>query len=213
MGREFISIFENWANSYDDTVVGHDLQYKEVFRNYDGILDDVVKRSGSKVVEFGVGTGNLTAKLIAAGKNVYGIEPSKSMRDIAVSKLPKGTLVSDGDFLDFPAPPFSPDTIVSSYAFHHLTNDEKREAVRRYGKMLAKHGKIVFADTVFKDRDSYISAIQDAKNRGYYQLAEDLETEHYPTISEMETIFTSEQFSIAFQKHNDFVWVMEAAKL
>ncbi|MGR3207585.1 class I SAM-dependent methyltransferase [Bacillus glycinifermentans] len=213
MGREFISIFENWANSYDDTVVGHDLQYKEVFRNYDGILDDVVKRSGSKVVEFGVGTGNLTAKLIAAGKNVYGIEPSKSMRDIAVSKLPKGTLVSDGDFLDFPAPPFSPDTIVSSYAFHHLTNDEKREAVRQYGKMLAKHGKIVFADTVFKDRDSYISAIQDAKNRGYYQLAEDLETEHYPTISEMETIFTSEQFSIAFQKHNDFVWVMEAAKL
>lgn len=121
--------------------------------------------------------------------------------------------MSDGDFLDFPAPPFSPDTIVSSYAFHHLTNDEKREAVRQYGKMLAKHGKIVFADTVFKDRDSYISAIQDAKNRGYYQLAEDLETEHYPTISEMETIFTSEQFSIAFQKHNDFVWVMEAAKL
>ncbi|KKB72980.1 MULTISPECIES: class I SAM-dependent methyltransferase [Bacillus] len=213
MGREFISIFENWANSYDDTVVGHDLQYKEVFRNYDGILEDVVKRSGSKVIEFGVGTGNLTAKLIAAGKNVYGIEPSKSMRDIAVSKLPKGALVSDGDFLDFPAPPFSPDTIVSSYAFHHLTNDEKREAVRRYGKMLAKHGKIVFADTVFKDRDSYISAIQDAKNRGFYQLAEDLETEHYPTISEMETIFTSEHFSIAFQKHNDFVWVMEAAKL
>lgn len=213
MGREFISIFENWANSYDDTVVGHDLQYKEVFRNYDGTLEDVVKRSGSKVIEFGVGTGNLTAKLIAAGKNVYGIEPSKSMRDIAVSKLPKGALVSDGDFLDFPAPPFSPDTIVSSYAFHHLTNDEKREAVRRYGKMLAKHGKIVFADTVFKDRDSYISAIQDAKNRGFYQLAEDLETEHYPTISEMETIFTSEHFSIAFQKHNDFVWVMEAAKL
>lgn len=213
MGREFISIFENWANSYDETVVGHDLQYKEVFRSYDGILDDVVKRSGSNVVEFGVGTGNLTAKLIAAGKNVYGIEPSKSMRDIAVSKLPKGTLVSDGDFLDFPDPPFSPDTIVSSYAFHHLTNDEKREAVRRYGKMLAKHGKIVFADTVFKDRDSYISAIQDAKNRGFYQLAEDLETEHYPTISEIETIFTSEHFSIAFQKHNDFVWVMEAAKL
>lgn len=68
MGREFISLFENWADSYDDTVVGHDLQYKEVFRNYDGILDDVVKRSGHQVIEFGVGTGNLTAKLLAAGK-------------------------------------------------------------------------------------------------------------------------------------------------
>lgn len=38
MGREFIPLFENWANSYDDTVVGRDLQYKEVFRDYDGIL-------------------------------------------------------------------------------------------------------------------------------------------------------------------------------
>ncbi|ASB88144.1 class I SAM-dependent methyltransferase [Bacillus sonorensis] len=213
MGREFISLFENWANSYDDTVVGHDLQYKDVFRNYDAILDDVVKRSGNKVIEFGVGTGNLTAKLIAAGKQVYGIEPSQAMRDIAANKLTEDAEIADGDFLDFPSPPFSPDTIVSSYAFHHLTNEEKREAIRRYGNMLAEHGKIVFADTVFKDRDSHMSAIKNAKNRSFSQLAEDLETEHYPTISEMETIFASEQFRVAFQKHNDFVWVMEAAKL
>lgn len=163
MGREFISLFENWANSYDDTVVGHDLQYKDVFRNYDAILDDVVKRSGNKVIEFGVGTGNLTAKLIAAGKQVYGIEPSQAMRDIAANKLTEDAEIADGDFLDFPSPPFSPDTIVSSYAFHHLTNEEKREAIRRYGNMLAEHGKIVFADTVFKDRDSHMSAIKNAK--------------------------------------------------
>ncbi|MGN9864473.1 class I SAM-dependent methyltransferase [Bacillus swezeyi] len=213
MGREFISLFENWADSYDDTVIGHDLQYQEVFRNYDGILDDVVNRSGHQVIEFGVGTGNLTAKLLAAGKKVCGIEPSKAMREMAAGKLPEDTAIIDGDFLDFPAPPFSPDSIVSSYAFHHLTNEEKREAVRQYGKMLRKHGKIVFADTVFKDREALHSAVKDAQEKGFHQLAEDLETEHYPTLSEMETIFTSEHFNIAFQKHNDFVWVMEAAKL
>lgn len=213
MGREFIPLFENWANSYDDTVVGRDLQYKEVFRNYDAILDDVVSRSGNKVLEFGVGTGNLTAKLLAAGKGVTGVEPSKAMREIAEAKLPENGVIVDGDFLDFPVPPFSPDTIVSSYAFHHLTNEEKRETVKRYGKMLGKHGKIVFADTVFKDREAFSAAVKKAKEKGFLQLAEDLETEHYPTLSEMETIFTSEHFSIAFQKHNDFVWVMEAAKL
>ncbi|QHZ47849.1 class I SAM-dependent DNA methyltransferase [Bacillus sp. NSP9.1] len=213
MGREFISLFDHWADSYDDTVVGHDIQYQEVFRNYDGILDDVVRRSGERVLEFGPGTGNLTAKLLDAGKKVCAVEPSKAMRAIARGKLPKDTAILDGDFLDFPSVPFTPDTIVSSYAFHHLTNEEKQEAVRRYGKMLKKHGKIVFADTVFKDSEAFVSAVKQAKEKEFHQLAEDLETEHYPTLSEMETIFTSEQFRIAFQKHNDFVWVMEAAKL
>ncbi|MDA1477367.1 class I SAM-dependent DNA methyltransferase [Bacillus changyiensis] len=213
MGREFIPLFENWAESYDDTVAGHDIQYREVFRNYDKILSDVVKHSGFNVLEFGVGTGNLTAKLAAAEKQVLGIEPSKTMREIAKQKLPEHVVVTDGDFIDFPSPPFSPDTIVSSYAFHHLTNQEKREAIRRYGKILNEHGKIVFADTVFRDHKAFIAAIENAKKKGFYQLAEDLETEHYPTISEMEEIFTSEHFRIAFQQYNDFVWVMEAVKM
>lgn len=89
------------------------------------------------------------------------------MREMAAGKLPKDAAVLDGDFLDFPAPPFSPDTIVSSYAFHHLTNEEKREAVRQYGKMLRKHGKIVFADTVFKDRKAFHSAVKDAEKKGF----------------------------------------------
>ena len=59
--------------------------------------------------------------------------------------------------------------------------------MKRYGKMLGKHGKIVFADTVFKDREAFSAAVKKAKENGFLQLAEDLETEHYPTISEMET--------------------------
>lgn len=36
MGREFLSLFDHWADSYDDTVSGHDEQYKEVFHAVSG---------------------------------------------------------------------------------------------------------------------------------------------------------------------------------
>lgn len=62
MGREFIPLFEDWAATYDQTVQGLDIQYKEAFRGYDHILDAIVSKSGTHVLEFGPGTGNLTAK-------------------------------------------------------------------------------------------------------------------------------------------------------
>ncbi len=160
MGREFIPLFEDWATTYDATVHGADKQYAAVFKGYDSILDSIVALSGSNVLEFGPGTGNLTAKLAGANKKVFGVEPSPSMRKLAADKLSDKAVFSDGDFLEFPAPPFQIDTIVSSYAFHHLTDEEKRTAVKQYGAILQKHDKIVFADTVFKDHEAYDEAIK-----------------------------------------------------
>ena len=76
MGREFIELFEDWAENYDDTVSGYDNEYREVFDGYGEILDRVVSKSYGHVLEFGVGTGNLTARLLEAGLEVTGIEPS-----------------------------------------------------------------------------------------------------------------------------------------
>lgn len=126
MGREFLSLFDHWAESYDDTVSGHDEQYKEVFRQYPAILKEITRRAGQHVIEFGSGTGNLTAVLLQADKKVFGIEPSEAMKKAALQKgIPN--VFHDGDFLSFPSPPFEPDTIVSSYAFHHLTDEEKNK--------------------------------------------------------------------------------------
>lgn len=100
MGREFLSLFDHWADSYDDTVSGHDEQYKEVFRRYPAILKEIVRLSGQNVLEFGSGTGNLTALLLAADKNVFGVEPSDAMKKAALQKgLPD--LFHDGDFYHF----------------------------------------------------------------------------------------------------------------
>lgn len=212
MGREFIPLFEDWAATYDQTVQGFDIQYKEAFRGYDDILNAIVSRSGIRVLEFGPGTGNLTAKLLEAGKSVFGVEPSPAMRKLASDKLRGRAEIVDGDFLTFPEPPFQADTIVSSYAFHHLTDEEKRAAIKQYGKYLHMHDKIVFADTVFEHEEAYNQAFDKARSQGFYQLANDLKTEHYPTLETMKAMFTAEGFAVQFIQQNDFVWIMEAIK-
>jgi putative AdoMet-dependent methyltransferase len=211
MGREFLEVFEQWADSYDETVVGHDLEYKEVFSRYEQILEGVAARSFGHVLEFGVGTGNLTMKLVDKGLKVTGIEPSPPMRQIAEEKLGDHAPIFDGDFFHFPEDQ-AIDTFVSTYAFHHLNDDEKALAVAHYGKLLSKGGKIVFADTMYQSVEDYKLAIEDAKEKGFYNLAKDLETEYYTTIPVLKRMLEENGFSVSFTRFNDFVWLMEGVK-
>ncbi|MFS0861656.1 class I SAM-dependent DNA methyltransferase [Fredinandcohnia sp. 179-A 10B2 NHS] len=213
MGREFLDVFEGWADTYDSTVNGHDEEYKEVFERYDDILNEVVRRSGQVVLEFGVGTGNLTEKLLLNNKFVFGVEPSRPMREIALEKLKNNTIkLEDGDFLEFNKPEKQADTIVSTYAFHHLSDSEKDQAFMQYGMYLEKGGKIVFADTMFEDQNSYNMTVQSAIKKGFLNLAKDLETEYYTTIGTLKEIAEKNGFKVSFTRFNHFVWVMEAIK-
>ncbi len=211
MGREFLDLFEDWADSYDDTVKGKDIEYKTVFEHYEKILDGVVERSNGRVIEFGPGTGNLTQKLVKAGFEVFPYEPSPEMRAIGMRKLGGKVPFTDGDFLDFSVEG-SIDTIVSSYAFHHLTDEEKAKAFRIYGKLLSQGGKIVFADTMFETDQHYQAAINDAMKEGHLNLAEDLKREYYTTIGVLEELLNFHGFSVQFRQLNKFVWIMEATK-
>ncbi|MCA0986150.1 class I SAM-dependent DNA methyltransferase [Guptibacillus algicola] len=211
MGREFIDLFERWAESYDTTVSGQDEEYRDVFKGYSHILTSVAHASVGNVLEFGVGTGNLTAILLDKGLSVTGVEPSKAMRDKAAERFPKLTLL-DGDFIDFPELDDSVQTIVSTYAFHHLTDTEKEVAIRKYSQLLSENDKIVFADTAFQNEDAMKQMHEKVKSKGYLNLLQDLQTEYYTTIPVLEELFKKNGFEVAFTQLNDFVWLIEAVK-
>ena len=211
MGREFDQLFDEWALTYDDTVDGKDEQYKEVFSKYEYILNTVARKAKGTVLEFGVGTGNLTKKLIEQGHRVVGIEPSKEMRTIAKQKIPSLD-VYDGDFLLFPKIDGSIQTIVSSYAFHHLTDEEKEKAFALYASLLQTGEKIVFADTMFENEEARNIIINWAKEKNYDRLVEDLQTEYYTYISILKDILIKNNFTVTFQQMNKFVWILEAIK-
>ena len=212
MGREFIDLFERWADSYDTTVSGQDEEYRDVFKGYDGILTAVAQTSSGHVLEFGVGTGNLTSLLLKNGLTVTGVEPSKAMREKASERLPSLTIY-DGDFMNFPELSSPVQTIVSTYAFHHLTDKEKDKAIHKYSQLLAQNDKIVFADTVFQDENAKLQMQQHVKAKGYLNLLQDLQTEYYTTIPVLEELFQKHGFQVTFTQLNDFVWLMEAVKI
>lgn len=211
MGREFIGAFEKWADHYDQTVAGEDPEYREVFKSYDSILEETAKQARGTVLEFGTGTGNLTQKLIDRKLIVFGIEPSQNMRRIALEKIP-GLAISDGDFLDFPDPGQPIDTIISTFAFHHLTADEKDRAVKKYHAFLADHGRIVFADTLFDSELEKRRIRHWANEKGYFHLLKDLQTEYYPLRSELHQIFRRHHFVPYFKQLNQFAWLIIAEK-
>jgi putative AdoMet-dependent methyltransferase len=211
MGREFLTIFDDWAENYDDTVSGLDPEYSRVFAKYEEILEAVVHHTKGPVLEFGPGTGNLAKKIIAAGYEYIGIEPSKAMREKFRKKLPKVSLY-DGDFLRYPVFSIPIQTIVSTYAFHHLTNEEKETAVKKFSKTLSDNGRIVFADTMFRSEKERLNEVARAKKQGYTTLAEDLEREYYPTITFLKQLFKRNNFTIEMHQMNDFVWLLVAEK-
>lgn len=211
MGREFDQLFDEWALTYDDTVDGKDEQYKEVFYKYDQILSTVAAKAKGTVVEFGVGTGNLTKKLIEQGHDVIGIEPSKEMRAIAKQKIPS-LIVFDGDFLLFPNLEKPIQSIVSSYAFHHLKDKEKEKGLELYASLLQSGDKIVFADTMFENEEARENIINWAKEKNYNRLIEDLQTEYYTFIPIFEHMLMKNDFTVTFQQMNKFVWILEAIK-
>ncbi|WP_210367414.1 class I SAM-dependent methyltransferase [Bacillus sp. REN3] len=211
MGREFISLFDDWAEFYDETVAGHDREYAEVFEHYEHILEQVALKSEGIVLEFGVGTGNLTEKLLKLGRVVYGVEPSPAMRAKAGQRLKSFNLL-EGDFLNFPQLPGSVDTIVSTYAFHHLTDEEKNQAINLYSKLLRDCGRIVFADTAFINEEDRQERHRLVKEQGFENLLADLRREYYSTLKVLKEIFHRNGFNVRFEKLNRYVWLMEAEK-
>ncbi|MFT9599262.1 class I SAM-dependent DNA methyltransferase [Mesobacillus sp.] len=212
MGREFIPLFDDWAEFYEDTVSGLDIEYKEVFENYDKILETVAIKSNNTVLEFGLGTGNLTEKLISLGRVVYGVEPSKVMREKTKTRF-KDLHLYDGDFLNFPELPGKVDSIVSTYAFHHLTDEEKDTALKLYSTLLGEQGKIVFADTAFVNEEHREERHRIVNEQGYENLLADLKREYYTTLEVLERLFEKNGFQVSFEKMNSYVWLMEAVKV
>ena len=210
MGREFVDIFDDWVHSYDASVSGKDPEYRDVFDKYEEILSAVAAISFGTIVEFGTGTGNLTAKLIDAGHSVIGIEPNEAMRKVTAKRFPKLEIV-DGDLLAFERPQ-KVDTFVSSYVFHHLKDTEKENALVTYASILPVGGKIVFADTVFVSEEAKQAQITKERARGFNNVADDLEREYYTTIPVLTQAFEKAGFDVQFEQMNDYVWLMDATK-
>lgn len=200
-----MDVFEKWAERYDETVfnTGNNNEYEDVFDGYATMLEGVVALSSGRVLEIGAGTGNLTQRLIHQNLEVTAIDPSEDMRAIAHQK--EGLHVLEGHFLDVPVHTHF-DTIVSTFAFHHLNHDSKREALTYLKSFLTEAGHIILVDTMFESEADKARMIKLYSDKGYMNLVEDLETEYYPFKDELNDIVESVGGKAEFERLNTFAW-------
>ncbi|WP_202078553.1 class I SAM-dependent DNA methyltransferase [Caldalkalibacillus salinus] len=213
MKNDFNELFDQWAPVYDQTVHDTTGEYQEVFEGYEDILSRVVAEipaGGSRVLEFGVGTGNLSEKIREQGYELIGVEPSAEMRRKVTEKgIPID--LREGSFLDIPLQKNEKvDAIVSTYAFHHLTLKEKETSLSKMKAFLKPGGVIVFADTVYQNENTKQDILTRVKAQDKPNLLKDLQTEYYETIDDLRTEFERNGFSVTFDRLNRFVWLIKA---
>lgn len=144
------------ADVYDDEVQN---ERDPIRAGYQAVLDWVVARAGigaqSTVVDLGAGTGNTSRRIRQVGQLIC-VDISENMLRIARSKLAHLGAVRyvKADLLEFfrEAPDF--DALISTYAVHHLTEDEKRILFEEIGKRLTPGGRAVFGDLMLADAEA-----------------------------------------------------------
>ncbi|MBC8591154.1 class I SAM-dependent methyltransferase [Wansuia hejianensis] len=151
--------FDLWADGYDKSVQLSEENDEYPFAGYKDVLNTIYnivhKREEGKILDIGFGTGILTKKLYDDGYEIYGIDFSQKMIEIAKEKMPLASLIKYDFSKGLPEEikDNSFDYIISTYAMHHLDDEEKNKFIEKLENYLNKDGKIIIGDIAFKTRD------------------------------------------------------------
>jgi len=150
--------FDLWSGDYDKTVNVTDINNNYPFAGYKDLLNSIYRTIMNKrpatILDIGIGTGTLAFKLHEGGNSITGIDFSKEMLKKTKSKIPEAVLF-ECDFSKGLPPELNDrkyDFIISTYAFHHLSDKEKISFVFKLIDHLNDNGVILIGDVAFQNR-------------------------------------------------------------
>lgn len=199
------------ANEYNENVKDENNPIRE---GYEELLNWVSKNAKSSkiIVDLGCGTGNTTLSLLNFHK-VYCINISQNMLDIANDKLKnKGDILFiKDDLINFNKKIGSNkeiDTIISTYAIHHLTQKEKHQLFEKIYESLNKGGRVIFGDLMFENKDR-----ENRMRIKYPNLIKDFDDEFYWYIDDETKKLKEIGFQIEIKRFSDLSWGIYGEKL
>jgi predicted TPR repeat methyltransferase len=151
-----LNIFERWAKRYDESVQTD----KGIFASYGLVLAEVIRaaevETGMRVLELGIGTGNLAQRFVALGCQVWGTDFSPAMLDLARAKAPEVTLIQMDLTAEWPdALQQRFDRIVANFVLHEFDLATKISLLQRLATHhLVEQGLIVVGDVAFATADA-----------------------------------------------------------
>lgn len=160
--------FDKWSKDYDIDVKNCYLNKEYPFDGYFDVFNIILNqiKEDSKVLDIGFGTGILTKKMYDLNCQIYGIDFSKEMVSIAKNKMPNGKFY-ETDFnnelpIELKKEKF--DYIISTYAIHHLEDEQKIDLILELSKMLNYEGKIIIGDISFGNQQEQDNCKNRAKS-------------------------------------------------
>ena len=149
------------VHGYDDHVADESNPVRDGYTaTLDWVIDNAAVGRDDVVVDLGTGTGNLAARLGPHARLVC-VDVSTGMLAVAKTKLPPATEYVVADLLEFVDLAPECDVVMSTYAIHHLTPDEKIGLLDGLYSRLRPGGRIAIGDLMVADRSS-VAGLRDA---------------------------------------------------
>lgn len=115
------------------------------------LLEEAHIRPGQKVLDFGCGTATLAimAKLKHPEATIVGLDVDENVLSIAKKKIAKQGVdiridIYDGFNLPYEAESF--DSVISSFVFHHLSTEQKKDIMKQIYLILKPGGSVYILD-------------------------------------------------------------------
>jgi len=206
--------FDNKAIKFDKMV--RDIANDELglFEKYDEILSEIRTRiqnhKAMDIVDIGCGTGNLCGEL-SADLDVVGIDQSLEMI-VQAKKKYKNMKFKLGNFLDKPYRKNDVDIVVTTYAFHSLNDDEKKEAIHNMLEYIKDDGTIIIADFMFSNDIERAERKKEYCDKGRQDLWEVVDYKYYTNLEELEKYIRLLGCKIKKEHIVNFTWIVEIQK-
>ena len=135
------------------------------------------------LVDLGSGVGRLTPALAQAfGGPVWGVEPSRKMREIAVATASAPDVrYLGGEAAHILLPDDAAGGILMFLSFHHVL--DRAAAAREIARVLRPSGRLLIVSG-FSDRMAGVSPLH-----RFFPRAEEIEKEMFPTVEEAVAVF------------------------
>lgn len=207
--------FNQIAEVYDELVTRKQDGFNK-HENYEEVLDAVLQAAapmpGEWGLDVGTGTGNLAGRFVRAGVKMSGFDQSLEMLRQCRRKHPE-VETKIGTFFAFPFLENRFDFAVSSYALHHLTDEQKPLALAECRRVLKPGGRLVIADLMFINEEERLARLQQLEAAGDEQAVEQMRKECYANRTRMQEELTKLGFENQAQQITPYVHVISAKLL
>ena len=184
--------FDLWADGYDASVQLSEESSVYPFAGYKAVLNFIYNQirpcKVAKILDIGFGTGVLTGRLYDDGYQIFGIDFSQRMLEIAQAKMPNARLYRQ-DFSQGLPPELDGqrfDFILCTYAIHHLDERQKRDFLHQLLARLTPGGQLLVGDVAFETQAQLEACRRESGGRWdsdeIYPVWETLRP-HFPTLT------------------------------